>query len=68
MNREKSFNLLKANLKTENILKRFKERSFAGGVNRENIQKCQDYLNLSLEKFVNIVLSSMQEVSESLKL
>ena len=55
-------------LKTKNILNRFKEKSFAKGANREHIQKCQDYLNLSLEKFVEIVLSSMQKVSQSLEL
>jgi len=55
-------------LKTENILKRFKEKSFAKGANRENIQRCQAYLSLPLEKFVGIVLNSMQEVFQALEL
>jgi len=55
-------------LKVESILKRFKEKSFAKGASRENIQRCQKYLDLSLEKFVEIVLSSMQKISKDLEL
>jgi putative nucleotidyltransferase with HDIG domain len=55
-------------LKVENVLNRFKEKAFARGVNRENIKKCQEYLNLSLEKFVEIVLRAMQEISDQLGL
>ena len=43
-------------LKVENILKRFKEKAFARGANREIIAKCQELLNLSLEDFIKIVL------------
>ena len=55
-------------LKIENVLNRFKEKSFANGANRENIQRCQNYLGLSLEKFVGIVLNSMQGISRDLEL
>ena len=55
-------------LKVENVLRRFKEKSFAKGANREIIQKCQDYLGLSLEKFVEIVLKAMQGISKELDL
>lgn len=55
-------------LKVENILNRFKEKSFARGVNREIIKKCQEYLNLSLKRFVEICLSAMQKISEQLGL
>ena len=55
-------------LKVESILNRFKEKSFAKGANRESIQRCQEYLDLSLEKFVEIVLSSMQKISKDLEL
>lgn len=55
-------------LKTENVLNRFKEKSFARGANREIIKKCEDYLNLSLEKFTDFVLSAMQEISPNLGL
>jgi len=55
-------------LKVENVLNRFKEKSFARGANREIIKKCEEYLNLPLEKFVEIVLKAMQEISDQLGL
>lgn len=55
-------------LKVENILNRFKEKSFAKGANREIIKKCEDLLNLPLEKFIEIILVAMQKISEELKL
>ena len=55
-------------LKVENILNRFGEKSFAKGANRQIIQKCQDLLSLSLEEFVKITLTSMQQISNELDL
>jgi putative nucleotidyltransferase with HDIG domain len=55
-------------LKVENVLNRFKEKSFARGANREIIKKCEEYLGLPLEKFVEIVLRAMQEISDQLGL
>lgn len=55
-------------LKVENVLNRFKEKSFARGANREIIQKCQDYLGLRLEKFIEITLKAMQKISGDLGL
>lgn len=55
-------------LEVENVLNRFKEKSFARGANREIIAKCQELLNLKLEDFVKIVLSAMQKISEQLEL
>jgi len=55
-------------LKVENVLNRFKEKSFAKGANREIIKKCEEYLNLSLEKFVEITLKAIQEISDQLGL
>ena len=57
-----------ADLTTENILNRFKEKGFARGANREIISKCQDLLNLSLEEFVKIGLSAMQKINNELGL
>lgn len=51
----------------ERVLKRFKEKRFAAGANREQIATCEDF-GLSLEKFVNLVLQAMQEISEDLGL
>ncbi len=55
-------------LSSENILNRFKEKSFARGANREIIKKCRDYLNLNLEDFIKIGLGAMQKISQELEL
>lgn len=51
----------------ENVLNRFKEKSFARGANREIIARCEE-LGLSLEEFCKIGLGAMQGVSEELGL
>ncbi len=55
-------------LTVENVLNRFKEKAFARGANREIIQKCQGYLGLSLEAFIEIALKAMQEIGQELGL
>ena len=55
-------------LTAENILNRFKEKSFARGANREIIGKCQELLGLSLEEFAGICLKAMQGISNNLGL
>jgi hypothetical protein len=57
-----------ADLKLENVLNRFKERAFARGADREIIKKCQAYLGLSLEEFIEIVLLAMKNISSELGL
>ncbi|OQX89640.1 MAG: phosphohydrolase [candidate division Zixibacteria bacterium 4484_93] len=52
---------------TEFILKRFKEKRFAAGANREQIRYCEK-LGLSLKEFIEIVLNGMKEVSDELEL
>jgi len=54
-------------LTVENVLNRFKEKSFAKGAKREIILKCFD-INLTLEKFIEICLKAMQETSNELGL
>jgi hypothetical protein len=54
-------------LTVQNILNRFKEKSFARGAKREIILKCSE-INLDLEKFVEICLKSIQEISGELDL
>ena len=53
---------------TEFVVHRFKERSFARGASREQIQACEQELGLSLEGFVAIGLKAMQEISDELGL
>ena len=52
----------------ERILNKFKEPSFAKGVNREIILKAEEMLGLKLEELAEIALKAMQEISEDLGL
>jgi predicted hydrolase (HD superfamily) len=52
---------------TEFILRRYKEKKFAAGANREQIATCSE-LGLSLEEFTAICLTSMQSVAADLGL
>lgn len=57
-----------ANLTTESVLKRFKEKSFAKGADREAILLCESKLNIPLPEFVDITLKAMQTISGDLGL
>jgi len=50
------------------VLNRFKEKSFARGANRAQIQACEEELGLSLEEFVDISLKAMQGIGDELGL
>jgi predicted hydrolase (HD superfamily) len=52
----------------ERVLNKFKEPSFAKGVNREIILKAEEMLGLKLEELINIALKAMGEISEELGL
>ena len=49
------------------ILRRFKEKAFAKGVNRDQLRECEE-LDISLEEFIEISLSSMQKIHKELGL
>ncbi|HSW36026.1 MAG TPA: HDIG domain-containing protein [Candidatus Limnocylindrales bacterium] len=49
------------------IMKRFKEKSFARGANREQIESCCE-LDLALEQFLDLSLEAMQGISKELGL
>ncbi len=55
-------------LSLENVLNRFKEKSFARGASRNIIQQCQPLLGLSLSDFVSFVLQGMQSIADDLSL
>lgn len=66
-----------AELTTDNVLNRFKEKGFARGANREIINKCSDIgfppkadqpRAKTLEEFVSICLKAMQGISGELGL
>mgnify|MGYP001079603109 FL=1 len=54
-------------LDTDFVLRRFKEKRFAAGANREQIIACKN-LGLELEDFISICLKGMQSISNELGL
>ena len=55
-------------LKVKTVLHKFKQKSFARGADREIIKKCQPYLNIPLDKFIEIILKAMQSIADKLEL
>ena len=55
------------NLEAKSVRKRFKEKSFAAGANREQIARCSD-IGLELDEFIAIGVEAMKEVSDELGL
>ena len=56
-----------ANLKAESVKKKFKEKSFAAGANRQQIAQCSE-LGLELDEFIELGLKAMQEIAADLGL
>jgi len=56
-----------ANLEATSIKKRFKEKGFAAGANREQIARCSE-LGLELDEFIELGLKGMQDISDDLAL
>lgn len=54
-------------LELKSVLKKFKNKKFAAGANREFIATCSDF-GLSLEHFVDIALKAMQDIDKELGL
>lgn len=52
----------------QNLLDKFKEKSFASGAKREIINLAPQYLNLSLEEIFQLALQAMQEIDTELGL
>lgn len=50
-----------ASVTTESILKKFRQKSFAAGVNREIIMLCKEYINMDLPELAEISLNAMKE-------
>ncbi len=56
-----------AGLEAKSVKKRFKEKSFAAGANREQIARCSE-LKLELDEFIELGLTAMQEIAADLGL
>ena len=52
----------------ENVIKKFKEKSFAARARRDQILACEKELNIPLAEFVKIALEAMQGISNQLGL
>lgn len=52
----------------DSVIKKFNTKAFAASVNREKILKCESSLDLPLERFIGVVLESMQEKADLLGL
>ena len=60
-----------ADVKVSSVLKRFlKEPKFAAGTRRDEVKMCEnpDGLNIPLEKFIEICLTSMQKIAPQINL
>jgi len=57
-----------ATVKVSSVKKKFKDKAFAKGVNREIISKCEKMIGLTLDQLIEIELKAMQEISTDLGL
>lgn len=56
-----------AELEARSVRKRFKEKSFAAGANREQIALCRE-LGIELDEFIELGLEAMKKIARSLGL
>jgi len=54
-------------LTTNSAMKRFREKSFAAGVNREQVAQCQE-IGLELEEFIRLGIEAMKGIASELQL
>jgi len=54
-------------LTTKSVMKRFREKSFAAGVSREQVAQCQE-IGLGLEDFISLGIEAMQAIASELEL
>lgn len=57
-----------AEVTVESIKRKWKEKSFAGGVDREQVGQCESRLQIPLDDFMEIGLTAMQGISKELGL
>jgi putative nucleotidyltransferase with HDIG domain len=54
-------------LTTKSVMKRFCEKSFAAGVNREQMAQCRE-IGLELEEFISLGIEAMKGIASELRL
>lgn len=52
-----------ADVEVKSVAKKFKEKSFAAQVNREQIKKCEELLGIPLNDFIALTLDAMKSVA-----
>lgn len=57
-----------AAVSVDSIIKKWNSKSFAAGVDRKQIEKCEEKLDIPLRDFIKIALESMQAISKNLGL
>lgn len=57
-----------ADVTIESIKKKWKEKSFAAGVDRDQVAKCEDMLVIPLDEFMQTGLTAMQGIAKELGL
>ncbi len=55
-------------VKLKSVRKKFKDKSFAKGVNRDNITRCDKLLGLTVDESIQLCLEGMQAMAEDLEL
>jgi predicted hydrolase (HD superfamily) len=56
-----------ASVEAKSVKKKFKEKSFAAGANREQIALCSE-LGIELDEFIELGLKAMQGIADDLGL
>lgn len=57
-----------ASVDVESVLKKWNQKSFAAGVNREQIENCEKELGIPPPEFIEIALNAMKGISSDLEL
>jgi putative nucleotidyltransferase with HDIG domain len=57
-----------SSVSVESITKKWNQKSFAAGVDREQIENCKSRLGIPLDVFIKIALEAMQGISEEIGL
>lgn len=57
-----------ASVTVDSVMKKWNSRSFASGVDRKQIEECENRLNIPLREFVEIALLAMQNIHDDLGL
>lgn len=57
-----------ASVTVDSVMKKWNSKSFAAGVDRKQIEACEERLEIPLREFVGIALSAMQGISKDLGL